>query len=56
MGRAFHGEFVEVELAIGAAEEVGGIPSLGTIASLKLQAQLKRDHAGRAITAQTDTE
>src|SRR5580704_9544060 len=27
-----------------------------TIASLKLQAQLERDHAGRAITAQTNAE
>jgi hypothetical protein len=26
------------------------------MASLKLQPQLKRDHAGRAITAQTDAE
>ncbi len=32
------------------------IPSLCTIGSLKLQAQLKRDHAGCAITAQTNAK
>jgi hypothetical protein len=33
-----------------------GEHSWAPIASLKLQAQLKRNHAGRAITTQTDAE
>jgi hypothetical protein len=47
---------LEVLKDIVAICKAGGGTLASTIVSLELEAQLKRDHAGRAITAQSNAE